>query len=58
MAKVAICVAADYEDTELDLPRECLTRNGHDVVIVGTHAGKRSRGPRGRSSIGVALAQL
>jgi protease I len=56
MARVAICVAAEYEDTELDYPRECLTRGGHDVVIVGTHAGKRLKGRRGRSSIGVERA--
>ena len=53
MAKVAICVDAEYEDTELDFPRECLTRGGHDVVIVGTQAGKRLKGRRGRSSVGV-----
>jgi protease I len=58
MAKVAICVAAEYEDTELDFPRECLTRSGHDVVIVGTHAGKRLKGRRGRSSIGVQRSSL
>jgi deglycase len=56
MAKVAICVAAEYEDTELDFPRECLTQSGHDVVIVGTQAGTRLRGRRGRSSIGVQRA--
>jgi protease I len=56
MAKVAICVAAEYEDTELDFPRECLTRHGHDVVIVGTQAGKLLKGRRGRSSIGVQRA--
>ncbi len=53
MAKVAICVAAEYEDTELDFPRECLRREGHDVVIVGTRAGTRLKGRRGRSSVGV-----
>jgi protease I len=56
MATIAICVAAEYEDTELDFPRECLTQSGHDVVIVGTQAGKRLKGRRGRSTVGVQRA--
>jgi protease I len=53
MAKVAICIAPDYEDSELDIPRERLRDAGHDVVIVGTCLGKRLKGKRGRSSITV-----
>jgi protease I len=41
MAKVATCIAPDYEDSELDIPRERLREAGHDVVIVGTRLGKR-----------------
>jgi protease I len=50
MAKVAICIAPDYEDSELDIPRERLRDAGHELVIVGTRLGKRLKGRRGRSS--------
>jgi deglycase len=53
MAKVAICIASGYEDSELDIPRERLRDAGHEVVIVGTDLGKRLKGKRGRSSITV-----
>ena len=56
MAKVAICIAPEYEDSELDVPRERLRNAGHEVVIVGTQAGKRIKGKRGRSSISVQKA--
>jgi protease I len=45
MAKVAICIAPDYEDSELDIPRERLWDAGHDVVVVGTRLGKRGYSP-------------
>jgi protease I len=56
MARVAICLAPDYEDSELDMPRQRLREAGHDVVIVGVQAGKRLRGKRARSSIVVDKA--
>jgi protease I len=56
MARVAICIAAEYEDSELDVPRQRLREAGHDVVIVGVHAGRRVRGKRARSSITVDKA--
>ena len=51
MAKIAVCIASDYDDLDLDVPRWRLREAGHDVVIVGLQAGKRLKGKRGRSSI-------
>lgn len=56
MATIAICVAAEYEDSDLDFARERLREAGHQVVIVGTQAGKRLQGRRGRSWVGVQKA--
>lgn len=56
MARVAICIAPEYEDSELDVPRQRLREAGHDVVIVGVRAGRRVWGRRARSSITVDKA--
>lgn len=51
MAIVAICIASEYEDCELDVPFKRLKDAGHQVVIVGTRRGEKVEGKSGRSSI-------
>jgi protease I len=56
MAKVAICIAPEYEDSELDVPLEKLKEAGHQIVIVGSQRGARVEGKAGRSSITIDVA--
>ncbi|MGZ4800959.1 MAG: type 1 glutamine amidotransferase domain-containing protein [Acidimicrobiia bacterium] len=44
---VAFVVADDYEDAELEVPRERLQDEGHCVILVGAKAGQTVRGKRG-----------
>jgi protease I len=53
MAKVAICIASEYEDSEFDVPFRKLKDAGHQIVIVGTRRGERVSGKSGRSSVTV-----
>jgi len=45
--QVAILVETDFEDAELDGPRQALREAGAAVVIVGPSAGAQYRGKRG-----------
>ncbi|MGZ4757066.1 MAG: DJ-1/PfpI family protein, partial [Acidimicrobiia bacterium] len=47
MAYIAFVVADDYEDAELEVPRERLQDAGHHVILVGAKAGEAVRGKRG-----------
>lgn len=39
MARIAIPLADDFEDSEFTVPRDRLTAAGHEVVVVGAEAG-------------------
>ncbi len=54
MAKVAVAVTSDFEDSELTYPTEALEAAGHEVVIVGEKAGEEISGKRGKASVKVA----
>jgi protease I len=45
--RVAILAEADFEDAELDGPRQALREAGAEVVIVGPSAGAQYRGKHG-----------
>ncbi len=45
--RVAILVETDFEDAELDGPREALRAAGAEVVVVGPSAGAQYRGKKG-----------
>jgi putative intracellular protease/amidase len=53
MSKVAICIAPDYEDSELDIPGQRLRRAEHGVQLVGPRLGTQLKGERRRSWISV-----
>jgi protease I len=51
MAKVAIPVGEDFEDSELTVPRQRLAAAGHEIMIIGTEAGRSVTGKRGRERV-------
>lgn len=48
MARIAIPIGDDFEDSELTLPRERLRAAGHEIVTIGIEAGRTVAGKRGR----------
>ncbi|MEZ4228762.1 MAG: type 1 glutamine amidotransferase domain-containing protein [Polyangiaceae bacterium] len=53
MAKVAVTLASDFEDSELTHPAVALEEAGHDVVVIGTEQGAILRGKRGQAKVTV-----
>jgi protease I len=51
MAKVAIPVGEDFEDSELTVPRARLATAGHEIVIIGVEAGRSVTGKRGHERV-------
>ncbi|MCA9594962.1 MAG: type 1 glutamine amidotransferase [Myxococcales bacterium] len=54
MARIAVTVTSDFEDSELTYPAEALEAAGHEVVIIGEKAGEEIHGKRGKSKTAVA----
>jgi protease I len=50
MAKVAMPLAPDFEDSEFTLPFENLRKAGHEVTIIGSAPGKTISGKRGQAT--------
>jgi protease I len=48
MAKIAVPLAADFEDSELAVPRDRLRAAGHDISIIGARTGETVKGKRGK----------
>ena len=51
MARIAIPIGDDFEDSELSVPRERLRDAGHEIVTVGVEAGRIVAGKRGREHV-------
>lgn len=51
MAKIAIVLASDYEDSEFRRPFDAVRAAGHEVVVVGSEGGKKLEGKRGKDSV-------
>jgi protease I len=56
MAKIAVLVAQEYEDSELLVPIKRLTEAGHEVELLGTDAGRELVGKRGKTKVLVDAA--
>jgi protease I len=56
MARVAMPVGPDFEDAELTIPRERLRAAGHDVTLIGTEAGRRVSGKRGKAEVTIDVS--
>lgn len=48
MAKVAIVLDDDFEDSEFETPRTALVEHGHEVAVVGLAEAKEVTGKRGK----------
>jgi deglycase len=51
MAKIAVPLADGFEDSEFIVPREHLTKLGHELVLIGSGKGDRVRGKNGRATV-------
>lgn len=51
MAKVAMLVGQEFEDSEVRIPLDRLREAGHDVEIVGVKAGETLRGKKGKEEV-------
>jgi protease I len=51
MAKVAMLLGQDYEDSEARIPLDRLREAGHEVDVVGLERGETLRGKKGKESI-------
>jgi len=49
MARVGVLVGDGYEDSEFEIPRDCLANAGHDVIVLGVATGALAHGKRGAS---------
>jgi protease I len=56
VARVAIVVDNDFEDSEFRVPYERLRRAGHEAVVVGREGGKALRGKAGKDEITTATS--
>jgi protease I len=51
MAKIAVLIGAEFEDSELAIPRDRLEEEGHEVELIGTQGGRKLTGVKGRISV-------
>lgn len=56
MAKVAMVLGQDFEDSEAEVPLDRLRAAGHEVTIVGVKAGETLRGKRGDQALTTDVA--
>ena len=48
MAKIAIPLAADFEDSEYAVPRDRLCAAGHEITVIGRTQGEVVKGKKGK----------
>jgi protease I len=56
MARIAVLVDDQFEDSELRVPYDRLRAAGHEVVLVGLERGKRVRGKQGKETFTIDRA--
>ena len=56
MAKIAMVVGPEFEDSEFRVPYDRLRQANHEVTVLGTAAGETVRGKKGRESTRVDAA--
>jgi protease I len=56
MARIAIVLGPDFEDSEFDVPRSTLQERGHDVMVVGVSTDEQLTGKRGDVTVDVDRA--
>lgn len=56
MAKVAMVIGQDFEDSEFRVPYDALREAGHEVTLVGVKAGEQVAGKKGKETAKVEVA--
>lgn len=56
MAKIAMPLDSDFEDSEYKIPYDSLVKAGHEVLIVGTEKGRKITGKKGQQTTVVECA--
>jgi deglycase len=56
MAKIAMPVGEDFEDSEFSVPRDRLIEAGHQVTVLGTSPGATITGKRGKAAARIDAA--
>lgn len=56
MAKVAMLIGQDFEDSEFRVPYDALREAGHEVTLIGAKAGEKMVGKKGKETAKVELA--
>lgn len=51
MAKIAMPLAAEFEDSEFSVPYERLRQAGHQVTVIGMQEGETLKGKQGKASV-------
>lgn len=53
MAKIAMPLDSDFEDSEYKIPYDAFMKAGHEVTIIGTERGKKITGKQGKQTTSV-----
>ncbi len=56
MAKIAMVIGPEFEDSEFRVPYDALREAGHEVTLVGVKAGEKVEGKKGKESAKVDVA--
>ena len=56
MSRIAFVVGEDFEDSEFRKPYDALRAAGHRITIIGTKAGERVSGKKGKETVTIELA--
>ena len=48
MARIAVPLAADFEDSEYAIPRDRLSAAGHQITVIGSEKGETVKGKKGK----------
>jgi protease I len=56
MAKIAMVIGPDFEDSEFRVPYDALREAGHEVTLVGVEVGTKVEGKKGEETAKVELA--
>lgn len=56
MAKIAVLLGEDFEDSEFRVPYQRLEEAGHQLTVIGSEAGKTVNGKKGKEHVEIEAA--
>jgi protease I len=56
MARIALVLGRDFEDSEFRIPYDSLRASGHQIDIIGIESGKTVSGKHGKEQVAIELA--